>query len=147
LNTPSILPATRVGGLGLFGLVLLALALLGCGQKAEVRKQTLYVFGTLVEISALTDDAAAFDAAIADLDALFQDMHGQWHAWQGEGELMRVNAALSRGEPVAVTAFTRPLLQASLEYSRAIATIRPARRSRRPPRWNGVLPATPRPRT
>lgn len=90
----------------------------GCGDpnaNAEY-KTTEYVFGTLVEITIRGVPAAKAQAAVADLSAGFQRMHKDWHAWKGDGELMRVNAACKTGRPVEVDDFLLPLIRDAKTY-------------------------------
>ncbi|MEL6980568.1 MAG: FAD:protein FMN transferase [Pseudomonadota bacterium] len=66
---------------------------------AEERRwrETLYVFGTLVEIEihgARRADAASASAAIS---AAFDRLHRDWHAWRPGGALSRVNDAIAAG--------------------------------------------------
>lgn len=73
-------------------------------------ERSLYVFGTLVSVSAWTSDEAAFDRAVDQIDRRFQSMHRDWHAWRGNGELVRLNQALAAGESMRVSDFLLPLL-------------------------------------
>lgn len=60
------------------------------------------MFGTLVEISVLDDDAARARSAMSSVLARFDVLHRQLHAWQ-PSELSRLNAALAGGQPATVT--------------------------------------------
>jgi thiamine biosynthesis lipoprotein len=77
----------------------------------------LYVFGTLLEITAYTGETEAFQRAVAQLDSEFQRMHRDWHAWRGEGELIRLNRALARGETLTVSPELAELLLRGRSYS------------------------------
>ena len=107
------------GLIGLKGLLLLfiVLCLQACGDEPVEQREILYVFGTLVEITAYTDDAAGFQAAVNQLDLAFQEMHRNWHAWKGEGELVRLNRALAQGKPLPVSHELAELLERGKSYS------------------------------
>ncbi len=84
-------------------IVLLILFLLpACKPAPSLRQRTLYVFGTLVTISAWTADGAGFERAVDRIDQSFQRLHREWHAWRGDGRLMRLNRALAAGESLRV---------------------------------------------
>lgn len=97
---------------------LLSLLLLaGCGSKPTDQQRTLYVFGTLLEISAYTDNPEGFQVAVDRLEQRFQRMHEDWHAWKGEGELIRLNQALAQGEPFPLSEELANLLLLGRAYS------------------------------
>jgi thiamine biosynthesis lipoprotein len=100
-------------------LIVLCLALLtgGCGTGPKDHRETLYVFGTLVEIQAYTNDSKGFSKAVAELDKMFQKMHRDWHSWQGEGELIRLNRALAQGDTVTISEELVDLLKRGNTYS------------------------------
>ncbi len=101
-----------------FGILLLVLSLLGCGRGPSDHQQTLLVFGTLLEIKAYTDKPSQFDKAVRELDQEFQAMHREWHAWKGEGELVRLNRAFAEGRALTVSARLAELLRRAQRYSR-----------------------------
>jgi thiamine biosynthesis lipoprotein len=75
------------------------------------------VFGTLLEIKAYTDNQAGFSAAVKALEQTFQTMHREWHAWKGDGELVRLNQAIARGEAMTVTPELAGLLRQARDYA------------------------------
>ncbi len=97
--------------------LLLLLAACGAGQP-PARQARLYVFGTLVDIRAADADPAAFADAVADIARDFQRMHREWHAWAGDGELVRLNRALAAGRPFVASDFLLPLLRRGQRYQR-----------------------------
>jgi thiamine biosynthesis lipoprotein len=65
---------------------------------AQARTETLFVFGTLVEIQWREhDDQARAETAIAAIGLRLSALERDWHPWQ-ESALTRINAALARGE-------------------------------------------------
>ncbi|MCG8488690.1 MAG: FAD:protein FMN transferase [Chromatiales bacterium] len=93
------------------------LILLGCDKGPQDHRQTLLVFGTLLDIQAYTDQPELFNEAVRELDKTFQTMHREWHAWKGEGELVRLNRALAEGESLQVSAELARLLQQARQYA------------------------------
>ncbi len=95
-------------------LTLIALLLAGLSwsraQTPSVHSQTLYVFGTLVEIIIHSRDEQAATAATHDIAQLFQQLHRDWHAWE-PGALQDVNQALAQGKPAPLTARLSDLVQ------------------------------------
>lgn len=85
-------------------------------RPAQDVRDTLYLFGTLVEIEVhgLPEDRAhtAIDAAARHLQA----MHRDWHAWR-PGELESLNAAIASGQPYQVDAELAALLRLGRDLS------------------------------
>ncbi|MCO8144602.1 FAD:protein FMN transferase [Rhodovulum tesquicola] len=67
----------------------------------HVTRETLYVFGTLVEMEIRGESPARAEAATAALGRLLQALHDDWHAWR-PGALGDLNAAIARGEALTV---------------------------------------------
>lgn len=101
-----------------FSLWLVIALLSGCGRESGEQHQTLYIFGTLLEVSAYTDNAGAFDRAVSKLEQSLQQMHRDWHAWKGAGELMRLNLALKQGERFELSGQMADLLSQGQTYFR-----------------------------
>lgn len=107
-------PAPHTGHARL-GLFLLLWALAACSRPA-VHQQQSYVFGTLVDVAVYDAPEAQAREATAAVLARFDALHRALHAWQ-PSDLSRLNAALARGEPTAVT----PELAAMLNDARALS--------------------------
>ncbi|MCU7873081.1 MAG: FAD:protein FMN transferase [Candidatus Thiodiazotropha sp. (ex Lucinoma borealis)] len=99
----------------LFLIVLMILS--GCDRNPNDYQQTLLVFGTLLDIKAYTDNPTEFDSAVRSLDQTFQEMHREWHAWKGEGELVRLNRAIANGRPFEVSPDLAGLLRQAKHYA------------------------------
>ncbi|MES9969065.1 MAG: FAD:protein FMN transferase [Candidatus Thiodiazotropha sp.] len=91
--------------------------LMSCDQGPRDHQQTLLVFGTLLDIKAYTNKVAEFDAAVKGLDQTFQGMHRNWHAWKGDGELVRLNRAIARGDAMTVTPELAVLLRQAKHHA------------------------------
>jgi thiamine biosynthesis lipoprotein len=83
----------------------------GCTAPAADFHQSLFIFGTLVDITVHDSPQAQAEAAVAVVDDDFQRMHREWHAWKPGGELVALNRRLADGETTTVSDFLLPLLQ------------------------------------
>ena len=91
-------------------LALLAIQLAGCDEPPRLREERIQVFGTWVDLALWGVDDATAERAIRVIQGDLGDLHTRWHAWQ-PGELTRINAAITAGEPVAVADTMRPVLE------------------------------------
>lgn len=97
--------------------VLLALTLVGCSPPPSVDTEFL-AMGTVVSITVagdLPDDARQ---VIAQTRARIEQLGGQWYAWNADGELPRLNAALAAGQAFTASPELAGLLQRARDYSR-----------------------------
>lgn len=90
------------------GLVLLAALLVAAASAAALRDrgpreyhETLYVFGTLVEVVIYGESEADAQAASAELGREFGRLHHAWHAWR-PGMLTSLNEAIAAGHSYSV---------------------------------------------
>ena len=94
-------------------LALLLPWLSGCREAAQVavRSETLFVFGTLVEIQWRADaDQGRAQTALAAVSLRLRALEREWHPWE-ESALMRVNAALARGDSAEAPASVLGLIE------------------------------------
>ena len=97
------------------GLLLTIFLLSACGEKpAEEYKETLYVFGTLVEVTLRGVEEDKAREAVAELGHGFQKMHKDWHAWK-PGELVTINQAIAKGQTAKASPFLLPLIKQAKE--------------------------------
>lgn len=85
--------------------------------QAQVFHDRFLAFGTLVEISIDTDDAALAREAFRVLEDDFAEWHRNWHAWN-PGDLQRVNRMLAGGGWTAAHDLI-PLIERAKTLSRA----------------------------
>ncbi len=87
----------------------------------QVIQQTLYVFGTVVNINIhfpattsakqqATNQQQATQA-IQQIDTTFQAFHRQWHAWEPLGKLFQINQAIAHQQPIQVDNETKAFIQ------------------------------------
>ncbi|MCR8547470.1 FAD:protein FMN transferase [Salipiger sp. P9] len=100
------------------GLALLYFGAVRAAQPDREHRETLYVFGTLVEIVIFGADEAEARAASAEIGRALQRQHRDWHAWQ-PGALGDLNAALAAGRGRAVA----PPLAALLREGRRLSCL------------------------
>ncbi len=82
----------------------------GCSDADQEHKETVYVFGTLVDFTIKGVDEDQARQAVSAVDREFRRMHKDWHAWK-PGELSRLNAAFSAGKSTKVSPFLLPLIR------------------------------------
>jgi len=100
----------------LFALVLM-LALLfmaACSESTSEYRQTLFIFGTVVDLKLRSVGTEQAEEAVLIVDKAFQRMHKDWHAWK-PGELRALNQSFASGQARPVTPFLLPLIAQSQE--------------------------------
>ncbi len=82
--------------------IALCLTLAACNKKAAEYQAELFVFGTVVSLTAAGTDEDTASKAFAEIGRQFQVLHRDWHAWD-PGELTRLNTALATGKTVTAS--------------------------------------------
>ncbi len=98
--------------LSISAIILLFSTLLSGCSRTETQEYELYVFGTLVNITLWEVEPERGQEAITQLNADFQRMHHDWHAWK-PGPLVDINRAIARGEPAKVIPSLVPIIEQS----------------------------------
>ncbi len=100
-------------------LILLSLTLVACSGDDSPQRihQQIYVFGTLVDITIDGAERERAEAAISAIDADFQRMHREWHAWK-PGPLSAANQAIAAGKSAVIPDSLIPII----EHSRGLET-------------------------
>jgi len=96
--------------------LLLFLLPYACNPKPQSYHETLYVFGTLVDIDLPDGLNAESSQALTAIRADFNALHRHLHAWE-PGELTDLNRAFSRGDSMRVSPELLHLLQRAKEIS------------------------------
>ncbi len=99
----------------LAAMVLVLLVTASCDRPPRIHKETLYVFGTLVEIILFDVDAETANRAAADLSSAFRAMHDAWHAWR-PGQLDTLNRGFAEGRTVEVSPDLAAMVGLSKRY-------------------------------
>ena len=96
-------------------LLLLAIALYGCERKQHLVEQHLLEFGTLIEITMITNDLQQAESLLGEVESRLRRYRGLWHAWE-DSDLTRFNAELQRNGQAQVPDSLTELLQLSQVY-------------------------------
>nr|WP_201153559.1 FAD:protein FMN transferase [Rhodothalassium salexigens] len=106
--------------LGFAGLCALAVVVaLAALRPAPVHRDTIYVFGTLVEIEIRGAPKTDARAAATRVGRLLREVHDDWHAWRPGGALSRLNAAIAEGRTTMVDPRLAAVLRRGRQLSRA----------------------------
>ncbi|MBA1148365.1 FAD:protein FMN transferase [Ectothiorhodospiraceae bacterium WFHF3C12] len=98
-------------------LVVLTLALAGCGREPQLVDRQFLAFGTLVDVSVFTRSPERAHRAIDQVREALQRWHETWHPWRGEG-LARINRRLAAGRPAELSPEIRDMLVSATRYHR-----------------------------
>ncbi len=71
-------------------------------HNQKVYQQQLFTFGTLVDITILSDNSEQASQAINAISSEFDRLHSLWHPWNN-GALGEINKNLARSEQAAIT--------------------------------------------
>ena len=83
--------------------LIFALCLSACGKEPLVQTKS-YVFGTLVDISIYGETEDKAHAVTSHILQDFQRLHHQYHAWQSDSELSKLNQRFAAGKkPVEIS--------------------------------------------
>jgi len=83
-------------GLGLSPLV-------ACSRPLEAFQETIAVFGTLVKLTVYAQQPEQASRAFAAVNARFQQIHHEWHAWEKGGLVSKINQAIAQGQSIEVS--------------------------------------------
>ena len=95
----------------LFFVLLLSLAASACSQKnSDVFHDQFFAFGTLIDLTLYGVDPAAARQASELIEQDFQNMHGNWHAWETSA-LTRLNTQLASRETAIADRSILPMIK------------------------------------
>ena len=98
-----------------FLVLFFALILSACGKEPLVQTKS-YVFGTLVDISIYGETEDKAREVTSHILQDFQRLHHQYHAWQSDSELSKLNQTFAAGnKPVEISPeLSQMLVQAQM---------------------------------
>lgn len=109
--------APRLTAAGAFLAAFLLFTVIACDGRhaSQPYSKTFLAFGTTVRVEIVGTDTGTAAAAALDIENFFSSVNADWYAW-GDGELTRVNAALSRGETVVLSDTLLPLIANAIGF-------------------------------
>ena len=96
-------------------LFLLVLIVSGCERQQHLVEQQLLEFGTLIEITMITNDLTRAEQLLTEIERRLRIQRNQWHAWE-DSDLTRFNLAIQQNPRAEVPASLARLLQLSRHY-------------------------------
>lgn len=105
----------RTQNYGLIILLLLLLGIAGCERRHHLVQQHLIEFGTLIEITMISEDLLQAEQLLAEIERRLRQYRGYWHAWE-DSELTRFNQELKLDGRAEIPASLEPLLLLSRDY-------------------------------
>lgn len=91
----------------------LGATLTGCDkpEEAGLYSERLYAMATWVDLSVVARDRTSAEAGFGDVETMLARAERDFYAWNPQGELAHLNAALARGERVELSPDLAELLQ------------------------------------
>jgi len=99
-------------------LILSIVLLSGCRPTPRVVEHHLLEFGTIIEITLVTDDLAGAERVLGEVEDRLRRYRSWWHAWE-DSDLTRFNDGLRRRQRVPIPDSLAPLLDLSQRYYEA----------------------------
>jgi thiamine biosynthesis lipoprotein len=75
-----------------------------CTRPLQVFNETIAVFGTLVGITLYASAQTQATRAFAAVNARFEQIHTDWHAWEKGGLVSKINEAIADAKPITISA-------------------------------------------
>lgn len=98
----------------LLAVAITAMMLHACTEPPQLRSRLIPMFGSMGEVRILDEDAGRSTAALDAIEALYLELERDWRIF-GDGELGRVNAALSAGQRARLSPTLQHLLRRSFD--------------------------------
>lgn len=92
--------------------------LLACSRPPQAFQETIAVFGTLVKLTVYAQQPEQASRAFAAVNARFQQIHHEWHAWEKGGLVSKINAAIAQGESIEVSEEVAQFIQRNQQLCR-----------------------------
>jgi thiamine biosynthesis lipoprotein len=87
----------------------------GCERRQHLVEQHLLEFGTIIEITMISDDLLRAESLLADIEQRLHKQRLQWHAWE-DSDLSRFNTKLQQDSSASIPASLADLLRLSQHY-------------------------------
>lgn len=103
----------RAFSIRILAFLCLSLLVSSCGNSSDTEfKHTIFVFGTLIEITLFDTTEKLADDAFEHLERTFHDYHARWTPWE-TSQLSRINDSIRAGSPAEVPADLQTMISAS----------------------------------
>lgn len=99
----------------LIWLFLAAFIVAGCERQQHLVEQHLLEFGTIIEITMITDDLTQAERLLSEIEQRLRIQRNQWHAWE-DSDLTRFNRALHQGARAELPTSLTHLIRLSHHY-------------------------------
>lgn len=87
----------------------------GCERRQHLVEQHLLEFGTIIEITMISDDLLLAERLLEEIENRLKRQRKQWHAWE-ESDLTQFNRDLQSASSTEIPASLSQLLRLSREY-------------------------------
>lgn len=87
----------------------------GCERRQHLVQQHLLEFGTIIEITMISDDLARAETLLHEIEQQLRRQRAQWHAWE-DSDLSRFNRQLQQSGSAEIPASLAQLLELSRFY-------------------------------
>jgi len=74
-----------------------------CARPLQAFSETIAVFGTIVRITLYAKNQEQATQAFAAVNARFQQIHTDWHAWEKGGLVSQINQAIADNKPITIS--------------------------------------------
>ena len=102
--------------LSIGSLLAAVLCINACSEPPQLHRHSVFVFGTLLEISIAGGSASEAEIAFFDLERMLLDRHADWTPWEPDSDLSRVNRAIRDGASFDMPQSLEDMTRRSLEY-------------------------------
>ena len=87
----------------------------GCERRQHLVEQQLLEFGTIIEITMITNDLTRAQRLLTEIEQRLRIQRNQWHAWE-DSDLTRFNNALLKDARAEIPASLNHLIRLSRRY-------------------------------
>jgi thiamine biosynthesis lipoprotein len=92
--------------------------LFACSRPPQAFQETIAVFGTLVKLTVYAHQPEQASRAFAAVNARFQQIHHEWHAWEKGGLVSKINQAIAQGESIELSDEVAQFIQRNQQLCR-----------------------------
>lgn len=98
-------------------LLLVSFLMPGCQKTDTKYQETLYAFGTTIQITLYPPTRGAAKDATREIDTYFQKLHQQLHPWEKTSEIYQINQAIQQSKDIEVSPEIKEIIELTQEIS------------------------------